>query len=339
MAAIALPVEANDTLPTQTQAVLTALSNSVTAEGIVETSGTLLMNQSPRIVDRFVPPNGRYTLPIRVNNVTTNTVARYTATSVTTLSDLQSPVEVNWTATSATISATRISTGVENLLGYPWNAQTHYRVQATGASIQDVVYDAATNNLNIVYTNAPANWDMAYSSEEQKVDALRAAIKSNLLIRMGRTRESLAAKVSEAELRARDTLRDMLTESEWRRYVTNGFIMVKGQSGRWYQVFNRSNERIRVYENGKHINNICIHTDGECPPTDHVISMKILLEIDEQAVLKGGNIHAPSKNSWQPPRGSRKSLVDVARQIKEAPQVAISGTSWEITNSTIAFAS
>lgn len=93
-----------------------------------------------------------------------------------------------------------------------------------------------------------------------------------------------------AEVKARETLRDMITESEWRRYLTNGFVMVKGKSGLFYQIFSTHSKRINVFHNNEHIESICIHTDQECPPSDHVINMKVLIELDEEAVRKGGNI-------------------------------------------------
>ena len=57
-------------------------------------------------------------------------------------------------------------------------------------------------------------------------------------------RRILLTEAQANEVKARETLRDMLTESEWRKYVTNGFVMVKGQS-LWYQVFARQ-DRIKL---------------------------------------------------------------------------------------------
>ena len=84
-------------------------------------------------------------------------------------------------------------------------------------------------------------------------------------------------------------LRDMLTEKEFRRYITNGFIMVKGESGHWYQVFNSAAEIVRVWKNGKMIGKLCIHTDYNVPRTDHVINMKLMIELDERSIWLGAN--------------------------------------------------
>ena len=99
------------------------------------------------------------------------------------------------------------------------------------------------------------------------------------------------AAVSPAEQKARDTLRDLLSEADWRGYITNGFIVSRGPSGRRYQIF-RDQRRTVVWDNGREIARICIHTDQDCPPTDHVLNLKILTEIDEDAVWAGGNVTA-----------------------------------------------
>lgn len=104
-----------------------------------------------------------------------------------------------------------------------------------------------------------------------------------------RRRKALELPQSAAELKARESLRDLLTETAWRRYVTNGFIMVQGKSGRFYQIFNNQRNTV-VYEKNKAVASICIHTDNTVPPTDHVLSLKLLVELDEESVWKGGNV-------------------------------------------------
>jgi len=96
------------------------------------------------------------------------------------------------------------------------------------------------------------------------------------------------------EIKARETLRDMITEAEWRRYVTNGFVMVKAPSGLWYQIF-KDMQRIRVYKNNQHVESLCIYTDRQCPPSDHVINMKLMIEMDEMALRQSANVYPAGK--------------------------------------------
>lgn len=143
-------------------------------------------------------------------------------------------------------------------------------------------------------TGATATWsyitcDWTWTEKETAAEKLKRRIRRQLS-GQERSRPYLAAPVSPAEQRARDTLRDMISEAEWRRYVTNSFVMVRGNSGRHYQVFSNHNRRIQVWEKGKHIANLCIHTHPDCPPSDHVINMKIMVELDEDALWKDSNI-------------------------------------------------
>lgn len=160
-------------------------------------------------------------------------------------------------------------------------------------------------------------------SREQIKQEIRHAIQSNLLIKIGkRSRDHIPMDVSVPELRARDTLRDMITEKEWRRYVTNGFVMVKGNrsyngSQYWYQIFSDTSKRILVYKDNKHVHNLCIHSDKSCPPSDHVINMKILAEIDEKEIWNGSNINHPSKYNWNNSNHSPVNILSMAERLKQ----------------------
>jgi len=69
--------------------------------------------------------------------------------------------------------------------------------------------------------------------------------------------------------------------------------MVHGLSGRVYIV--SVNQRpIRVIENNKEVATICIHTDQNCPPTDHILNMKITIECDELSIWSNGNVRLKS---------------------------------------------
>jgi len=129
-----------------------------------------------------------------------------------------------------------------------------------------------------------------YSEKQQKIWDLKHKMKTNLLIKVNSRAKPLTISVSPAEEIARFSLRDQITEAEWRRYVTNGFIMVKGVSGRFYQIFNNDSNRVRVFYKNKQTHQICIHTDKNCPPTDHVLNLKTLIEMDESLIWKAGNV-------------------------------------------------
>lgn len=93
------------------------------------------------------------------------------------------------------------------------------------------------------------------------------------------------------EMTALDTLREMITEAEFRKYMVHGFILVKGKSGCVYQIY-RNRVHTIVWENGEIIEEICVRIkDRKIPPTDNVIVFKILIETSEDEFKKLGNVY------------------------------------------------
>lgn len=144
----------------------------------------------------------------------------------------------------------------------------------TGLAV-DGVYG---NNGQIVFASDPI---------EAAKHTIKSKMKRNLLINVAQSRQ-VRSRLSPGEEKARRTLRDLITEQAFRRYLTNGFIMVRGYSGLFYQIF-ADQRHTMIYEKGQKVGELCIRTDEECPPTDHVINIKTLIEFDEPAVWAGGN--------------------------------------------------
>ena len=177
---------------------------------------------------------------------------------------------------------------------------TNNHVLIPGMNITNIHQEMdESGNLRIMVTAVVDNLTINNYSDYRPMqlsipDVIRSKIRSNVLIKIkkdeARKPVEVEAKATAQELKARETLREMILESEYRRYITNGFIMVKGQSGVWYQIFNPRFGKPRSYKDGKPFETICIHTDNECPPTDHVINCKVMVEIDEETFRKGSNI-------------------------------------------------
>ena len=179
---------------------------------------------------------------------------------------------------------------IETVATYPGVTLNSFDI-STGTA--NITYHVADTWYQPVDSNA---WHVTIGSDfgtQDGIDKFRKFRRKhiNLIFKSPRdnSRQVLPKNISPDELRARDTLRDMITENEFRRYLTNGFIMVKGPSGLWYQIF--SNQiRIRVYEKGKKVAHLCIHTDEKCPPSDHTINMKLMVEFDEMAVWQNSGL-------------------------------------------------
>lgn len=156
-------------------------------------------------------------------------------------------------------------------------------------------------------------------------ESIKNTIKNNTIIKVN-SRNRVDSFISGQEIKARSTLRDMLTEKEWRRYLTNGFVMHKGSFDLWYQIFSIGG--IAVYRHGKKTHSICIHTDTSCPPSDHVINMMTLIDLDESMIWKGGNVREVN-SSYSSFEWSRKNsnlyvtenIANVYKRIKQAQKI------------------
>ena len=106
-----------------------------------------------------------------------------------------------------------------------------------------------------------------------------------------KTRGSLVHNVAENEQVAIETLREMISETEFRRYIKYGFILVQGNSGKTYQIF-RNQSHTKVWKNGKVIEEICVRIKNvNIPPTDSVIAFHAMIRIDEEEFRKSGNLY------------------------------------------------
>lgn len=127
------------------------------------------------------------------------------------------------------------------------------------------------------------------------IDPIIEKIRKNLNIFV-KTRALPFKDMTADECRAVETLREMISESDYRKYIKYGFILVTGKSGLIYQVSRHSNHT-KVWKNGEKIEEICVRiTDPKIPPTDNVIARKVLIEESEDAFRKWGNVYKFEKN-------------------------------------------
>jgi len=211
-------------------------------------------------------------------------------------------------ATSAGTNSTNIFwdggsvTGSIGTSGIIYNGDSTLTV--SGQSGDNITVTYTVDDSGVLMSNPYIYVETKESKESRIKRHLQEIMKSNLLIKMGDTRQNvLKNKVSAQEIKARQTLRDLISERDWRRYLTNGFVIVQGMSGKFYQVFN-DQRHIKVYVKGKLTDEICIHTNAsECPPTDHILNMMTLIQCDENIIWTKGVGNVYNKD------GSRRSAV------------------------------
>jgi len=126
-------------------------------------------------------------------------------------------------------------------------------------------------------------------------DFVRSTVKANMFIDC-RRKGWLSRDIRVEEVLALETLREMVTEEDFRRYLKYGFVAVSGRSGDVYQVF-RDKSHTKVWRQGKVIEEICIRlTSGwGTPRTDDVVAFVAMIRADEESFKKAGNVYRVSE--------------------------------------------
>lgn len=218
-------------------------------------------------------------------------------------SEINSSISPNETITSPAYSITYDVGTNDTTVGYKLSASGEITMlDSSVASIlyNHGIYDTSVTSTGLTGSNRAIfnqNGDQYYLyyqtvSEESHKEQIKRQIRQNILIKSGfRSDVNQFKNISPAERRAMKTLHEMISEKEWRRYLGYGFVVADGESQKQYQIFREKHKRIKVYDRGDWIKNLCIHSENVCPPTDHVISMKTLAEIDEPTLWDLSNKH------------------------------------------------
>jgi hypothetical protein len=119
----------------------------------------------------------------------------------------------------------------------------------------------------------------------------RMRLKSGLTIITKSRSDFIPKDIPENERIAIDTLREEISEKEFRRYIKHGFVLVQGASGDTYQIF-RNRSHTKVWRGGKVVEEICVRIkDWNIPPTDNVIAFKNIIQFSEEEFKKLGNVY------------------------------------------------
>ena len=145
---------------------------------------------------------------------------------------------------------------------------------------------ATINILNPPYGYATINSEGYF--EQNK----RQRLKSNLIISRKSRADIIPNNIPDNERVAIETLREVISETEFRKYLKYGFVLVKGQSGKTYQIF-RNKSHTKVWLGGQLVEEICVRISYafNTPPTDNVIALKTMIETDEEECRSLANVY------------------------------------------------
>jgi hypothetical protein len=160
----------------------------------------------------------------------------------------------------------------------------------SNGSAESIISTASTdyNTANYVYSDG-----YSLSQTQTVKDVIKQQIRQNLTILVkSRAKADALSNASQNELVALETLREMISEEAFRKYLKYGFILVKGQEGKVYQIY-KSKSHTRVWKGGRVIEEICVRikSDVAAPLTDNVIAFKTMIEANEEEFRKMGNVY------------------------------------------------
>lgn len=107
------------------------------------------------------------------------------------------------------------------------------------------------------------------------------------------TRLPVESAFDAREKRARETLRLVVGDDQYRRFLKHGFVSARNRkSGKVYQIFGGT-RMVNVYENGKHIERLCVYLSGSFPATDQIIVRYLMALNNEQQLWDIAIKHGP----------------------------------------------
>ena len=240
------------------------------------------------------------------------------------------------TATTATLTMESVDQTIKDVMtqyiGQPYNNTTRgalrydlnhvvnnvYRNEWLGAFSNDAIatnytsdidYNATTGSATVhfnqpLYYTDTAETEINYVTLDSggvsvgrstKAQRFRASIRSQMIV-TPKSRAQPVVPEKENEKIAIESLREVTTEQEFRRYIKNGFLLVQGASGKVYQIF-RENQHTNVWLNGVKVEEFClrIRQEMKCPETDSVVALKMMIEADETEARKMANLYPMKK--------------------------------------------
>jgi hypothetical protein len=132
------------------------------------------------------------------------------------------------------------------------------------------------------------------------------------------SRTPVKAVVEEREMRARQTLRRMLGDDGFQRFLRNGFVSVRANSGKVYQIYPGHGMTI-VYDRGTPIEKLCVVLRGDFAPTDSLITRYVMILHDEANFRSLANVFAvPARKAATWRQLDTRPLAQIFQSLKSA---------------------
>jgi len=140
-------------------------------------------------------------------------------------------------------------------------------------------------------------------------ERMRQMIRSRMAPAFHRSRKVMPMEIDEREARARQTLRRVIGEQAFKKFMRDGFITVVPKSGLTYRIY-PGHGITEVYDRGIMVDRLCVVLQGRFPPTDSILMRYLLILNDEGEFSK----YAVKHTVWQ--NDGTKKLVFPAAEAK-----------------------
>ncbi|MFA5766526.1 MAG: hypothetical protein WC919_01205 [Candidatus Paceibacterota bacterium] len=132
------------------------------------------------------------------------------------------------------------------------------------------------------------------------------------------SRTPIKAAAEEREMRARQTLRKILGDDGFQRFLRNGFVSVRANSGKVYQIYPGHGMTV-VYDRGTPIEKLCVVLRGDFTPTDSLITRYVMILHDEAHFRTLANVWtAPAKRVPSFRQLDTRPLTQIFQSLKAA---------------------
>lgn len=128
------------------------------------------------------------------------------------------------------------------------------------------------------------------------------------------TRKPLSSPTQEREMRARETLRKVIGEENYRRYIKHGFFTVRAKSGLIYQLFPGNTY---CWKDGKRVEHLCVVLRGDFPATDTLI-VRYLMILNNEEGFRALAIKSSPCQQRQQAAVDMRPLMEIYKELKAA---------------------
>lgn len=232
---------------------------------------------------------------------------------------------VFWTPTTTWNTCSTVDTSAFG----PFNnwqpvSNTYRLVTATNCDTSTTDYDSpyitmATNPRLYTCNDTQYYWNVNATCWPQPQKTVNERIKEIVHRRMRPDIITNCKPLGQAndirEIRARETLRNVIGEEKLRDFARRGSISVRAKSGLVYQIFPGSGFT-NVYNNGKMMDRLCVVLTGGFPPTDSLI-MRYLMILNNEEQFKSLAIKHGVTKPVVAEKVDQRSLADIFKDLKK----------------------